>query len=122
MKKMMAELVAEGYRSDSDVEYHPGDEVDEVDSTEDEEETTTEGGDSSFCVSGYGDGRRRKNRARGNTDTSVASTVATSATAFSVGDSKENKKMVNLPFWVVACSLPEVYDPQLGKFVPVDRL
>ena len=70
MKKMMAELVAEGYRSDSDVEYHPGDEVDEVDSTEDEEETTTEGGDSSFCVSGYGDGRRRKNRARGNTDTS----------------------------------------------------
>jgi len=123
MKKMMAELEAEGYRSDSDVEYHPGDEVDEVNSTDDEEETT-EGGDSSFCVSGYGDGRR-KNRARGNTDSSavssMASTVATSATARSVGDSREYKKMGNLPFWVVACSLPEVFDPQLGKFVPVDR-
>ena len=123
MKKMMAELEVEGYRSDSDVEYHPGDEVDEVDSTDDEEETT-EGGDSSFCVSGYGDGRR-KNRARGNTDSSavssMASTVATSATAMSVGDARENKKVGNLPFWVVACSLPEVFDSQLGKFVPVDR-
>merc|ERR1711990_70502 len=113
MKKMMAELEADGYRSDSDVEYYPGDEVDEVDSTDDEEETT-EGGDSSFCVSGDGDGRRKKNRARGNT-------VSTSATALSVGESRENKKIGNLPFWVAACSLPEVFDPQLGKFVPVDR-
>jgi len=124
MKKMMAELEVEGYRSDSDVEYHPGDEVDEVDSTDDEEETT-EGGDSSFCMSGYGDGRRKKNRARGNTVSSavssMASTVATSATALSVGDARENKKVGNLPFWVVACSLPEVFDSQLGKFVPVDR-
>merc|ERR1719430_1009078 len=113
MKKMMAELEAERYRSDSDVEYYPGDEVDEVDSTDDEEETT-EGGDSSFCVSGDGDGRRKKNRARGNT-------VSSMATALSIGDSRENKKMGNLPFWVAACSLPEVFDPQLGKFVPVDR-
>jgi len=120
MKKMMAELEADGYRSDSDVEYYPGDEVDEVDSTDDEEETT-EGGDSSFCVSGDGDGRRKKNRARGNTVSSMASTVSTSATALSVGDSRENKKMGNLPFWVAACSLPEVFDPQLGKFVPLDR-
>ena len=124
MKKMMADLEAEGYRSDSDVEYHPGDEVDDVDSTGDEEETT-EGGDSSFCVLGDGDGRRKKNRARGNTDSSavssMASTVSTSATALSVGDWRENKKMGNLPFWVVACSLPEVFDPDLGKFVPVDR-
>jgi len=120
MKKMMAELEADGYRSDSDVEYYPGDEVDEVDSTDDEEETT-EGGDSSFCVSGDGDGRRKKNRARGNTVSSMASTVSTSATALSVGESRENKKIGNLPFWVAACSLPEVFDPQLGKFVPVDR-
>merc|ERR1719430_2976716 len=120
MKKMMAEFEADGYRSDSDVEYYPGDEVDEVDSTDDEEETT-EGGDSSFCVSGDGDGRRKKNRARGNTVSSMASTVSTSATALSVGDSRENKKMGNLPFWAAACSLPEVFDPQLGKFVPLDR-
>merc|ERR1719234_249953 len=115
MKKMMAELEVEGYCSDSDVEYHP-----------DDEEETTEGGDSSFCVSGDGDTRRRKrNRARGNTDTSavssMASTVATSATAQSEKDSGESKKMGNLPFWVVACSLPEVFDPHPGKFVPVDR-
>merc|ERR1719234_1679658 len=121
----MAELEVEGYRSDSDVEYHPGDEVEEVDTTDAEEETT-EGGDSSFCVSEDGDTRRRKrNRARGNTDTSavssMASTVATSATVQSEKDSRESKKMGNLPFWVVACSLPEVFDPQLGKFVPVDR-
>merc|ERR1719234_678784 len=121
----MAELEVEGYRSDSDVEYHPGDEVEEVDTTDAEEETT-EGGDSSFCVSEDGDTRRRKrNRARGNTDTgavsSMASTVATSATAQSEKDSSDSKKMGNLPFWVVACSLPEVFDPQLGKFVPVDR-
>ena len=124
MKKMMAELEVDGYRSESDVEYHPGDEVDEVDITDDEEETT-EGGDSSFCVSGDGDGRRKRNRARGNTDTSavssMASSVATSATARSEKDSSDGKKMGNLPFWVIACSLPEVFDPQLGKFVPVDR-
>merc|ERR1719397_299475 len=126
MKKMMAELEVEGYHSESDAEYHPCDEVEEVDTTDAEEETT-EGGDSSFCVSGDGDTRRRKrNRARGNTDnsavSSMASSVATSATALSgVGDSRESKKMGNLPFWVVACSLPEVFDPQLGKFVPVDR-
>jgi len=125
MKKMMAELEVEGYHSESDADYHPGDEVEEVDTTDDEEETT-EGGDSSFCVSGDGDGRRKKNRARGNTDTSavssMASSVATSATALSgLGDSRESKKMGNLPFWVVACSLPEVFDPQIGKFVPVDR-
>ena len=76
-------------------------------------------------MSGYGDGRRKKNRARGNTVSSavssMASTVATSATAVSVGDARENKKVGNLPFWVVACSLPEVFDSQLGKFVPVDR-
>jgi len=119
MKKMMAELEADGYRSDSDEEYYPGDEVDEVDSSDEEE--TTDGGDSSFCVSGDGDGRRKKNRARGNTVSSMASTVSTSATALSVGDSRENKKMGNLPFWVAACSLPEVFDPQLGKFVPLDR-
>ena len=122
---MMAELEVEGYHSESDADYHPGDEVEEVDTTDDEEETT-EGGDSSFCVSGDGDGRRKKNRARGNTDTSavssMASSVATSATALSgLGDSRESKKMGNLPFWVVACSLPEVFDPQIGKFVPVDR-
>merc|ERR550519_1112934 len=116
----MAELEVDGYRSESDVEYHPGDEVDEVEITDDEEETT-EGGDSSFCVSGDGDGRRKKNRARGNTVSSMASTVSTSATALSVGESRENKKIGNLPFWVAACSLPEVFDPQLGKFVPVDR-
>merc|ERR1719239_470943 len=125
MKKMMAELEVEGYHSESDAEYHPGDEVEEVDTTDADVETT-EGGDSSFCVSGDGDTRRRKrNRARGNTDTSavssMASTVATSATAQPEKDFKESKKMGNLPYWVVACSLPEVFDPQLGKFVPVDR-
>ena len=38
MKKMMAELEADGYRSESDVEHHPGDEVEQVDVTDEEEE------------------------------------------------------------------------------------
>ena len=123
---MMAKFEAQGYDSDSDADYHPGDEVEEVDDTDGDEETT-EGGDSSFCVSGDGDveKKKKKRRARGNTETSAvsshASTAATTISTLSEENSKENKKIGNLPFWVVACSLPEVYDSELGKFVPVDR-
>ena len=42
MKMMMAELEADGYRSESDVEYHPGDEVEQVDVTDEDEEEATE--------------------------------------------------------------------------------
>merc|ERR1712013_260033 len=115
---------AQGYDSDSDADYHPGDEVEEVDDNDGEEETS-EGGDSSFCVSGDGDGEKKKRRARGNTETSAvsshASTAVTAISTSSEENPKENKKMGNLPFWVVACSLPEVYDSELGKFVPMDR-
>ena len=121
---MMAKFEAQGYDSDSDADYHPGDEVEEVDDADGDEETT-EGGDSSFYVSGDGDGQKRKRRARGNTETSAVSSHAskdvTTSTTLSEENSKENKKMGNLPFWVVACSLPEVYDTELGKFIPVDR-
>jgi len=126
MKKMMLKFEAQGYDSDSDADYHPGDEVEEVDDTDGDEETS-EAGDSSFCVSGDGDGekKKKKRRARGNTETSAvsshASTAVTTISTLSEENSKENKKMGNLPFWVVACSLPEVYDSELGKFVPVDR-
>ena len=124
MKKMMVKFEAQGYDSDSDADYHPGDEVEEVDDNDGDEETS-EGGDSSFCVSGDGDGGKKKRRARGNTETSAvsshASTAATAISTSSEENPKENKKMGNLPFWVVACSLPEVYDSELRKFVPVDR-
>merc|ERR1719402_808966 len=126
MRKMMAKFEAQGYDSDSDADYHPGDEVQEGDDNDGDEETS-EGGDSSFCVSGDGDGekKKKKRRARGNTETSAvsshASTAATNISTLSEENLKENKKMGNLPFWVVACSLPEVYDFELGKFVQVDR-
>ena len=124
MKKMMVKFEAQGYDSDSDADYHPGDEVEEVDDNDGDEETS-EGGDSSFCVSGDGAGEKKKRRARGNTETSaVSSHASTAVTAISTSSEenlKENKKMGNLPFWVAACSLPEVYDSELGKFVPVDR-
>ena len=124
MKGMMAKFEAQGYDSDSDADYHPGDEVEEVDDT-DVDETTTEGGDSSFYVSGDGDGQKRKRRVKSNTETSAVSSHAskdvTTSTTLSEENSKENKKTGNLPFWVVACSLPEVYDTELGKFIPVDR-
>ena len=124
MKKMMVKFEAQGYDSDSDADYHPGDEVEEVDDNDGDEETS-EGGDSSFCVSGDGDGGKKKRRARGNTETSAvsshASTAVTAISTSSEENPKENKKMGNLPFWVAACSLPEVYDSELGKFVPVDR-
>ena len=124
MKKMMLKFEAQGYDSDSDVDYHPGDEVEEVDDTDGDVETS-EGGDSSFCVSRDGDGEKKKRRARGNTETSAVSSHAnkdvTTNTTLSEENSKEIKKMGNLPFWVVACSLPEVYDTELGKFIPVDR-
>ena len=98
--------------------------MEEADDADGDEETT-EGGDSSFYVSGDGDGQKRKRRARGNTETSAVSSHAskdvTTSTTLSEENSKENKKMGNLPFWVVACSLPEVYDTELGKFIPVDR-
>merc|ERR1719320_2272184 len=120
MKGMLAKFEAQGYDSDSDADYHPGDEVEEVDDT-DGDETTTEGGDSSFC----GNGQKKKRRARGNTETSAVSSHASkdvsTSTTLSEENPKENKKMGNLPFWVVACSLPEVYDTELGKFIPVDR-
>merc|ERR1719320_1260037 len=91
MKGMMAKFEAQGYDSDSDADYHPGDEVEEVDDADGDEETT-EGVDSSFC----GNGQKKKRRARGNTETSVVSSHAskdvTTSTTLSEENLKENKK------------------------------
>merc|ERR1712025_1280303 len=40
----------------------------------------------------------------------------------SLGVSMKMKQDRSLPFWVRALSRPEVFDPECGKFVPVDKM
>jgi len=110
MKRALAELDPQEYNSHSDADYEPGDEVEEVETTEDEGETT-ELADSSFGVSEQG----RRGRRRTVTETSVASTAASGRSGGG------ERRAGRLPHWVRACSMPEVFDPAAGKFVPVDR-
>jgi len=111
MKRALAELDPQQYNSDTDADYEPGDDVEEVETTEDEGETT-ELADSSFGVSEHG----RRARRRTVTETSAASTAASGRSG-----GGERHRGARLPHWVRACSMPEVFDPAAGKFVPVDR-
>lgn len=111
MKRALAELDPQQYNSDTDADYEPGDDVEEVETSEDEGETT-ELADSSFGVSEHG----RRARRRTVTETSAASTAASGRSG-----GGERHRGARLPHWVRACSMPEVFDPAAGKFVPVDR-
>merc|ERR1712013_284710 len=116
-KTMMAELEEKGYHSGSDVDYHPGDDLDQVDLPDDHQELLSEGDYIHLDAAGVGTSKGKK-----KTKHSDASTES------SGGNDKDSKMLDekdklkrNLPFWAAACSLPEVFDHQLGKFVPVDR-
>merc|ERR1712013_531578 len=116
-KTMMAELEEKGYHSGSDVDYHPGDDLDQVDLPDDHQELLSEGDYIHLDAAGVGTSKGKK-----KTKHSDASTESSGG---NVQDSKmlngKVKLRRNLPFWAAACSLPEVFDHQLGKFVPVDR-
>ena len=107
---MLAELEEKGYHSGSDVDYHPGDEFDEADLPDDHQELVSEGDYTNLDAAGDDTSKGKK-----KTRHSDASTEK------SGGNVGKDKSRRNLPFWAAACSLPEVFDHQLGKFVPVDR-
>merc|ERR1719228_2376658 len=109
-KTMLAELEEKGYHSGSDVDYHPGDEFDEADLPDDHQELVSEGDYTNLDAAGDDTSKGKK-----KTRHSDASTEK------SGGNVGKDKSRRNLPFWAAACSLPEVFDHQLGKFVPVDR-
>merc|ERR1719244_699923 len=107
-KKMMASLES-GYKSESDSDYHPGDIIEEVKRPKDSVGETDSCLDTSYVSSKASGGRKRN-----VTVTSSVSTLSESK------DRKKNDKIKTLPYWVRALSLPERYDPDLEKFVPVD--
>ena len=114
---MMVELEEKGNHSGSDEDYHPGDDLDEVDLPDNHQELVSEGDYTNLDAAGVGTSKGKK-----KTKHSDASTESSGG---NVKDSKmlneKDKLKRNLPFWAAACSLPEVFDHQIGKFVPVDR-
>ena len=115
MKKILAAVEKEEYRSDSDPDYRPGDEVeDEEEDADDKKLTEEETGDTSFTNNDSSAGGRRKPRRRQLSGISMASSGQS-------GGGRERRPGGRLPYWVQACSREEVFDPRCGKFVPVDR-
>merc|ERR1719470_756715 len=98
MKKLMASVEV-GYKSEDDPDYEPGDEVEQVKRPRGISETA----DSSF-TSGLESSVGKFDTKRERLD-SVASSV-------SVGKRSDR---------VRAVSLPEKFDPELGKFVAMDQ-
>merc|ERR1719462_938651 len=117
-KTMMVELEEKGYHSGSDEDYHPGDDLDEVDLPDNHQELVSEGDYTNLDAAGVGISKGKKKKTQ-------HSDASTESSGGNVKDSKmlneKDKLKRNLPFWAAACSLPEVFDHQIGKFVPVDR-
>merc|ERR1719357_1216994 len=114
MKRLLASLDA-GYNSEDDPDYEPGDEVEQVKKPRELSDT---GGDSSF-TSGVATSERGKKAGtkRERLDT-VGSSVSVGKRSDRVRAESGGKK---LPYWVRAISLPEKFDPDLGKYVAVDK-
>merc|ERR1719357_1138669 len=115
MKRLLASVDA-GYNSEDDPDYQPGDEVEQVKKPRELSDT---GADSSF-TSGIATSERGKkgtNTKRERLDT-VGSSVSVGKRSDRVRAESGGKK---LPYWVRAISLPEKFDPELGKYVAVDK-
>ena len=110
---MMAEWEEKGYHSGSDVDYHPGDDIDEVDLPDDHQELISRGDYTNLDAAGASTSKEKKKKIK----QSDASTESSDSKMLN----EKDKLRRSLPFWAAACSLPEVFDQQLGKFVPVDR-
>jgi len=106
MKRLLAGVEA-GYNSSSDPDYEPGDEVEQI--TRPKEDSGT--GDSSF-TSGVNSTVGRKGL---NTSASTATLAKRSDRVRAEAGGKR------LPYWVRALSLPEKFDQETGKFVPLDK-
>eukprot|EP00092_Neocalanus_flemingeri_P038882 GFUD01042330.1.p1 GENE.GFUD01042330.1~~GFUD01042330.1.p1 ORF type:complete len:683 (+),score=224.01 GFUD01042330.1:137-2050(+) len=113
MKRLFAS-VETGYNSGSDPDYEPGDEVEQVTRPRDTSGTA----DSSFTsgVASSVAGGKEAKRDRLNSTASTAATLAKRADR--VRAETGGKK---LPYWVRALSLPEKFDSETGKFVPMDK-
>merc|ERR1712025_758377 len=110
MRKLLATLDA-GYNSEDDPDYEPGDEVEHVRKPREISDTA----DSSF-TSGVATSEPGRMGPRGRMDTNVSS-VSVGKRSDRVHAESGGRK---LPYWVRALSLPEKFDPELGKFVAVD--
>jgi len=111
IKKMFASFET-GYHSESDEDYKPGDDVDRVIRLVDS--TSKSESDASLDVSGSVKVRNRKRTTTGSSNISTSRKGSVGASA--------SKAQIDLPFWVRALSRPEVFDPECGKFVPVDNV
>merc|ERR1719186_2499760 len=114
MKRLLASVEA-GYNSSSDPDYEPGDEVEQVTRPK----TGSETADSSFTsgvvtVSSVAGGKIKK-RDRLSSTTSTATLAKRSDRVRAESGGKK------LPYWVRALSLPEKFDAETGKFVPLDK-
>merc|ERR1719357_2182474 len=114
MKRLLASVDA-GYNSEDDPDYEPGDEVEQVKKPRELSDT---GADSSF-TSGVATSERGKKvgTKRERLDT-AGSSVSVGKRSDRVRAESGGKK---LPYWVRAISLPEKFDPELGKYVAVDK-
>merc|ERR1719427_2115643 len=112
MKRILASVEA-GYNSSSDRDYEPGDEVEQVTRPR----TGSETADSSFTsgVASSVAGGKIKKRDRLSSTTSTATLAKRSDRVRAESGGKK------LPYWVRALSLPEKFDPELGKYVAVNK-
>jgi len=111
MKKMFASLDP-GYHSESDEDYKPGDEVETI--VRRALSTSKSESEISVDISRSSVGSRKR--------TITASSNFSQSRRGSVGVSMKMKQNRSLPYWVRALSRPEVFDPDCGKFVPVDKM
>merc|ERR1719370_812834 len=112
--RLLASLDA-GYNSEDDPDYEPGDEVEQVKKPRELSDT---GADSSF-TSGVATSERGKKAG------TKRERLDTAGSSVSVGKRSDRVRAESggrkLPYWVRAISLPEKFDPELGKYVAVDK-
>eukprot|EP00092_Neocalanus_flemingeri_P010737 GFUD01011566.1.p1 GENE.GFUD01011566.1~~GFUD01011566.1.p1 ORF type:complete len:1082 (+),score=307.60 GFUD01011566.1:76-3246(+) len=112
MKRLFASVEV-GYNSSSDLDYEPGDEVEQVTrprETSGTADSSFTSGVASSVAGGKGFKRDRLN--------STGSTATLGKRSDRVRAETGGKK---LPYWVRALSLPEEFDSETGKFVPLDK-
>jgi len=113
MRKLLASMDA-GYNSEDDPDYEPGDEVEQVRKPRMMSENMA---DTSF-TSGVASSEPGKKGTKRNRLDSTTSCGSVGKRSDRVRAESRGRK---LPYWVRAVSLPEVFDPELGKFVAVDK-
>merc|ERR1719369_2178972 len=111
MKKMLANLEAR-YNSQSDLDYEPGDEVEVVTRPRQDSETAESSFTSMGDCSNSVEERRRRH---------LISTASTGSVDKRSDRIRAESGGIQLPFWVRAVSVPEKYDPEMEKFVPIDK-